>query len=212
MYCQCIINSLCVLKKESLVLMYFSWRKVIFCIRDWRRVMPPCWCLMLPCLRLWYLHSLLYSCSRDTTTCNDVSTDSIVTVCSPFLCVHGPFEDSCCLILISRHHFSSIFSCDDANNEMYNFLPACCLHIVFCSFLLSLLRSITLSLVANSWHHLAESMASPLVPRIQCHWQPSVCWQPTFPRSQMNLPLPSNPLLPLHLTLLSLHPLLALVR
>jgi hypothetical protein len=32
-------------------------------------------------------------------------------------------------------------------------------------------------------------MASPLVAHIQHHWQPSICWQPTFPRLQMNLPL-----------------------
>jgi hypothetical protein len=42
MYCHCIIISLCVLQKESLVLIDFLWRKVIFCIRDWRRLMPPC--------------------------------------------------------------------------------------------------------------------------------------------------------------------------
>jgi hypothetical protein len=34
MYCRCIIISLCVLQKESLVLIDFSWRKVIFRIRD----------------------------------------------------------------------------------------------------------------------------------------------------------------------------------
>jgi hypothetical protein len=33
---------LCVLQKESLVLIDFSWRKVIFHIRDRRRLMPPC--------------------------------------------------------------------------------------------------------------------------------------------------------------------------
>jgi hypothetical protein len=33
------------------------------------------------------------------------------------------------LFLISCHHSSSIFSCDDANNEMYDLLPSCCLHI-----------------------------------------------------------------------------------
>jgi hypothetical protein len=42
MYCSCIIISLCVLQKESLVLIDFSWRKVIFRIRDRRRLMPPC--------------------------------------------------------------------------------------------------------------------------------------------------------------------------
>jgi hypothetical protein len=41
MYCCCIIISLCVLQKESLVLIDFSWRKVIFHIRDWQRLMPP---------------------------------------------------------------------------------------------------------------------------------------------------------------------------
>jgi hypothetical protein len=33
---------LCVLQKESLVLIDFSRRKVIFRIRDQRRLMPPC--------------------------------------------------------------------------------------------------------------------------------------------------------------------------
>jgi hypothetical protein len=33
------------------------------------------------------------------------------------------------LFLISCHHSSSIFSCDDANNEMYDLLPSCCLHV-----------------------------------------------------------------------------------
>ena len=32
-----------------------------------------------------------------------------------------------CLILISCHHSSSIFSCDVANNEMYDLLPSCLL-------------------------------------------------------------------------------------
>jgi hypothetical protein len=34
-----------------------------------------------------------------------------------------------CLILISCHHLSSIFSCDVANNEMYDLLPSCHIHI-----------------------------------------------------------------------------------
>jgi hypothetical protein len=34
-----------------------------------------------------------------------------------------------CLILISFHHSSSIFSCDVTNNEMYDLLPSCCLHV-----------------------------------------------------------------------------------
>jgi hypothetical protein len=34
-----------------------------------------------------------------------------------------------CLILISCHHLSSIFSCDVANNEMYDLLPSCHLHV-----------------------------------------------------------------------------------
>jgi hypothetical protein len=42
MYCRCIIISLCVLQKESLVLIDFLWRKVIFRIRDRQRLMPPC--------------------------------------------------------------------------------------------------------------------------------------------------------------------------
>ena len=42
MYCSCIIISLCVLQKEWLVLINFSWRKVIFRLCD-------CWRLMLPC-------------------------------------------------------------------------------------------------------------------------------------------------------------------
>jgi hypothetical protein len=84
-----------------------------------------CWRPMLPCsflsIRLWYLHSLLYSFTLNTTACNDVSTDSTAIVCSPLLCTVLCFE-VLCLILISCHHSSSIFSCDDTNNEMYDFL------------------------------------------------------------------------------------------